>query len=190
MKGERTTRTATTAIEHLPQVVLVAQGILQWSSPGGLSGGEGEGLDVHDLLQFLLGVALELLEVGLEVVLFHSRGDLLLPLLGTVEGVLLQIWPDEVGGDPPRPRRGYEVGDDGSSTHLDGNSARDGAEIVAGRTRDCGKVVVDSCGMSSSNRAPQRDGNTPASPVPPSPPAPPLRQSTFSANYWDGFYMG
>ncbi|MQL89564.1 hypothetical protein Taro_022151 [Colocasia esculenta] len=37
--------------------------------------------------------------------------------------------------------------------------------------------------MSSSNRAPQRDGKAPASPVPPSPPAPPLRQSTFSADY-------
>ncbi|MQM19458.1 hypothetical protein Taro_052463 [Colocasia esculenta] len=44
--------------------------------------------------------------------------------------------------------------------------------------------------MSSSNRAPQRDGKAPASPVPPSPPAPPLRQSTFSADYWDDFYMG
>ncbi|MQL88020.1 hypothetical protein Taro_020586 [Colocasia esculenta] len=43
--------------------------------------------------------------------------------------------------------------------------------------------------MSSSNRAPQRDGKAPASPVPPSPPAPPLRQSTFSADYWDGFYV-
>ncbi|MQL87714.1 hypothetical protein Taro_020257 [Colocasia esculenta] len=44
--------------------------------------------------------------------------------------------------------------------------------------------------MSSSNHAPQRDGKAPASPVPPSPSAPPLRQSTFSADYWDGFYMG
>ncbi|MQL80109.1 hypothetical protein Taro_012559 [Colocasia esculenta] len=44
--------------------------------------------------------------------------------------------------------------------------------------------------MFSSNRAPQRDGKAPASPVSPSPLAPPLRQSTFSADYWDGFYMG
>ncbi|MQM07425.1 hypothetical protein Taro_040261 [Colocasia esculenta] len=40
--------------------------------------------------------------------------------------------------------------------------------------------------MSSSNRAPQRDGKAPVSPVPPSPPAPPLRQSSFSPVYWDG----
>ncbi|MQM05439.1 hypothetical protein Taro_038245 [Colocasia esculenta] len=44
--------------------------------------------------------------------------------------------------------------------------------------------------MSSSNRAPQRDAKASASPVPLSPLAPPLRQSTFSADYWDGFYMG
>ncbi|MQM09457.1 hypothetical protein Taro_042328, partial [Colocasia esculenta] len=44
--------------------------------------------------------------------------------------------------------------------------------------------------MSSSNRAPQRDGKAPASPVSPSPPAPLLRQSTFSADYWDSFYIG
>ncbi|MQL73777.1 hypothetical protein Taro_006139 [Colocasia esculenta] len=44
--------------------------------------------------------------------------------------------------------------------------------------------------MSSSNRAPQRDGKAPPSPVPPSSPAPPLRQSTFIPVYWDSFYDG
>ncbi|MQL92239.1 hypothetical protein Taro_024856 [Colocasia esculenta] len=46
--------------------------------------------------------------------------------------------------------------------------------------------------MSSSNRAPQRDGKAPASPVPPSPPAPqaPPSPSTYSPDYWKGFYIG
>ncbi|MQL79572.1 hypothetical protein Taro_012010 [Colocasia esculenta] len=51
-------------------------------------------------------------------------------------------------------------------------------------------ISVSLASMSSSNRAPQRDGKAPASPVPPSPPAPPLRQSNFSADYWDDFYIG
>ncbi|MQM21992.1 hypothetical protein Taro_055038 [Colocasia esculenta] len=49
--------------------------------------------------------------------------------------------------------------------------------------------------MSSSNRAPQRDGKAPASPVPLSPPAPPAPQAppsptTYNPDYWKGFYIG
>ncbi|MQL95838.1 hypothetical protein Taro_028505 [Colocasia esculenta] len=46
--------------------------------------------------------------------------------------------------------------------------------------------------MFTSNRAPQRDGKAPASPVPPSPPAPqaPPSLSTYSPDYWKGFYIG
>ncbi|MQL82638.1 hypothetical protein Taro_015100 [Colocasia esculenta] len=41
--------------------------------------------------------------------------------------------------------------------------------------------------MSSSNRAPHRDGKAPASPVLQAPPSPP---PTFSPDYWDDFYIG
>ncbi|MQM08795.1 hypothetical protein Taro_041652 [Colocasia esculenta] len=52
--------------------------------------------------------------------------------------------------------------------------------------------------MSSSNRAPQRDGKTsvsPPSPVPSSPPARPAPQAqpsppSFSPDYWNSFYIG
>ncbi|MQL67975.1 hypothetical protein Taro_000264 [Colocasia esculenta] len=65
--------------------------------------------------------------------------------------------------------------------------------IISSKTRKLADIDVDVLKtsvqqefagslMSSSNRAPQRDGKAPASPVPPSPSAPPLRQSTFSAD--------
>ncbi|MQM10038.1 hypothetical protein Taro_042927, partial [Colocasia esculenta] len=43
--------------------------------------------------------------------------------------------------------------------------------------------------MSSSKRAPQRDGKAPASPSPPAPPALPFPE-TYSPDYWNGFYVG
>ncbi|MQM17443.1 hypothetical protein Taro_050416 [Colocasia esculenta] len=41
--------------------------------------------------------------------------------------------------------------------------------------------------MSSSNHAPQSDGKAPASPMPQAPRSPP---TSFSPDYWDGFYIG
>ena len=95
-------------------------------------------------LILLFGIIVELLEISLEVVFIAQKGDPPLGLLAAVEGFLLAIRPQQVGRQPPRPGRGYEVGEDRTSTHLgekvstsEGFSARfrSGEKIFAERKR-------------------------------------------------------
>ncbi|MQM10350.1 hypothetical protein Taro_043243 [Colocasia esculenta] len=72
-------------------------------------------------------------------------------------------------------------------------TARGAGDERRGQAEDAVRsAMFVSCWMSSSNRAPQRDGKAPTSPVPPSPPAPqaPPSPSTYSPDYWKDFYMG